>query len=389
MLSFYYPPDLSAGSFRSSALSEALVRLMDVNDRLDVLTTMPNRYASFRMEALENESLGIVNIRRFRTPQHSGGMWSQAKIFISFARNVKHWVSKRNYDIVIATSSRLATAALGAQVAHSIKAPLYLDIRDIFTDTMGDLLAGKPMAAILPLLKMVEHSTFKRASCINLVSEGFKGHMQKIVPEKDLTFYSNGIDEKFIGKKYIKSEKKDRLIILYAGNIGTGQGLDCILPKVALMLGNDYKIMVVGDGSARQKLQNEVARLGVQNLEIHDPVTRDELMQYYSNADYLLLHLNDYPAFHKVLPSKIFEYGATGKPIIAGVAGFARDFIQRELDCSEVFNPCNAECMVKAIMSITNAECDRSNFINKFNRGNIMNTMAKDIFACSQNDSKK
>ena len=43
---FYYPPDLSAGSFRSIALVENLISQMDSKDSLVVITTSPNRYKS-------------------------------------------------------------------------------------------------------------------------------------------------------------------------------------------------------------------------------------------------------------------------------------------------------------------------------------------------------
>ena len=44
-LSYYFRPDLSAGSFRSSALVQELVS--QPNSEVDVFTTKPNRYASF------------------------------------------------------------------------------------------------------------------------------------------------------------------------------------------------------------------------------------------------------------------------------------------------------------------------------------------------------
>ena len=51
----------------------------------------------------------------------------------------------------------------------------------------------------------------------------------------------------------------------------------------------------------------------------------------------LFLHLGAVPAFEKVLPSKLFEYAALGKPVLAGVAGYAADFVRAEID--------NAACL--------------------------------------------
>jgi hypothetical protein len=61
-------------------------------------------------------------------------------------------VANRDYDLVLATSSRLMTAALGALIARRKRARLYLDIRDIFVDTIGDVSPG-PLA--LPLRQLL------------------------------------------------------------------------------------------------------------------------------------------------------------------------------------------------------------------------------------------
>ena len=42
-------------------------------------------------------------------------------------------------------------------------------------------------------------------------------------------------------------------------------------------------------------------------MTLINPVSRDELRIFYDQSDFLFLHLNDYQAFRKVLPSKIFE----------------------------------------------------------------------------------
>ena len=382
VLSFYYPPDLCAGSFRAGALSAALVQRLDATDRLDVLTTSPNRYASFSEQAPATESSGPLNIERFSIPSHQSGMKDQSIAFYHFARSVWRSIKGQQYDLVFATSSRLATAALGARVASRLGVPLYLDIRDIFTDTLTDLMAGRPLAVILPLLRLVERRTISSAKRINLVSDGFRDYFQKIAPDKHFSFYPNGIDDEFIGRDFHKPAQDGQSVVLYAGNIGAGQGLHCILPQVAALLGHDYQLKVVGDGGMRRHLEDEITRSDVNNLEVLDPVPRDELLGLYRQADYLFLHLNDYKAFHKVLPSKIFEYGATGKPILAGVAGFAREFILRELENSAVFDPCDAKGMVRAIQRLPPLECERGEFVERYRRRSIMGRMADDILDC-------
>lgn len=92
VLSFYYRPDLSAGSFRTTAFVDALKQKMPVDGQIDVLTTLPNRYSSFSVEALAEEKVPGLSIVRIALPPHQSGMFDQAKAFISFAREVSRQI---------------------------------------------------------------------------------------------------------------------------------------------------------------------------------------------------------------------------------------------------------------------------------------------------------
>ena len=50
LLSFYFRPDLSAGSFRATALVDALLKAHP-GVEIDVVTTLPNRYSAFSPDA--------------------------------------------------------------------------------------------------------------------------------------------------------------------------------------------------------------------------------------------------------------------------------------------------------------------------------------------------
>ena len=73
----------------------------------------------------------------------------------------------------------------------------------------------------------------------------------------------------------------------------------------------------------------KLADLLINNVNLITPVNRNELIKYYQGSGFLFLHLNDYEAFKKVLPSKIFECGATKKPVIAGVDGLRSKVYKR------------------------------------------------------------
>lgn len=378
-LSFYFEPDLCAGSFRNSPLLKELALQTEGEATIDVITTLPNRYSSFQSDATAFESVQNYTVRRIAIPQHQSGMKDQVLAFRHYYAKVHEFVKGQSYDLVFASSSRLFTAYLGYTIAKSRNIPLYLDIRDIFTDTLNDVLKNKFLkAGVLPVLKQIEKRVFQYASHINLISGGFKGYFEQYQGPAYSNF-PNGIDEIFLNLPPSTVRHPGKKSIVYAGNFGEGQGLHIIVPQAAKRLESDYEFLLIGDGGAKDRLLKELTRLHVQNVNVMPPVKRSELLQIYQKSDFFFLHLNDYDAFKKVLPSKIFEMGASDKPIIAGVAGFAQEFLRTQVPNSIVFNPGDVNTMVSLLQNYTYQNIPRDEFKDKYKRENINREMATSI----------
>ena len=383
VLTFYYPPDLAAGSFRAHALVEALLQ-QSWDVRIDVITALPNRYSTFQLDAPEEETSERLTIRRIPIPSHRSGMYDQARAFATFARGAAAVARVARYDMVFATSSRLMTATLGAWVARRQRAPLYLDLRDIFVDTIKDVL---PRGSLLfrPIFSMQERWTMRRAAHVNLVSPGFSPYFSRRYPTRAFSFYTNGVDPEFARPDANRGQKTDArtppFMVVYAGNLGEGQGLHAIIPAIAKRLVDRASFTVIGDGGRRDRLQATLRDMDVRNVELVPPMSRERLIEQYERADILFLHLNDYDAFEKVLPSKIFEYAALGKPIWAGVAGYAARFLSEEVENSAVFRPCDLEEALLAFERLTVRDAPRKAFVRKYSRTRIMSDMAADVLA--------
>lgn len=379
-LSYYFEPDLSAGSFRATALIRALSEILPNDSVIDVVTTHPNRYHTFKSESLDHEVRGNVSIHRVQLPAHKNGFIDQALTFRHYAKFVREVASSSSYDIVVGTSSRLMTAVLASYMARRLETKLYLDIRDIFVDTISDVFPWYITAWAVPVFGMLEKYAIKRSNHVNLVSEGFKPYFAPKYPLVNFSYFTNGIDDAFVSYPWPDEmpSKKER-IILYAGNMGDGQGLHLIVPELAQELGSGFKFRLIGDGGKRASLIAKVADLGLKNVEILPPVKRDELLEEYSAADILFLHLNDVAAFKKVLPSKLFEYAATGKPMLAGVSGYAEEFISIQIDNARVFSPCDVQAGAKALEELSLEVRKRDVFTSKYSRTKISTMMANEI----------
>jgi hypothetical protein len=151
---------------------------------------------------------------------------------------------------------------------------------------------------------------------------------------------------------------------------------------LAEILYKEVFFTIIGDGNAKNILIEKIEKKYLENIKIISPVDRECLVEYYYKADILFLHLNDSNAFKYVIPSKVFEYGAFSKPILAGVSGYTEHFIKNNVPNSFIFSPCNvkeAQVQLKKIIENDIRISSNKSFIEKFSRVVIMNRMVKSI----------
>ncbi len=386
-LTFYFRPDLCAGSFRNSPLLDELSRQTKNDDvRIDVFTTIPNRYASFNSSYENIEEFDNVRIERIDVPPHQSGMKDQALSFRKYYFETIKKTKNTSYDLVYTSSSRFFTSWLGYKIAKRNKCPLFVDVRDIFSETIGNISQNPVLKTFVPpFISQLEKRVYSYASHINLISEGFKNSFQDITTAT-FSYFTHGVDPVFMEKPKVEPppNPSDKKKILYAGNVGEGQGLHKIIPDVAENLQDKYEIEIIGDGGAMGKLESALSEKQVNNVVLTNPVKRKKLVEKYYQSDILFIHLNDFDIFKKVLPSKIFELAVIGKPVLAGVSGYAKEFLQKHVPQSFIFKPGDVNGMLKQIKNIEqdNSEFNagqNQKFAESFSREEINEKMAKSI----------
>ncbi|MDB0021050.1 glycosyltransferase family 4 protein [Candidatus Pseudothioglobus singularis] len=366
---------------------------MDSEDNLLVITTSPNRYKSYEVETEVLTIKENLKIFRIQLPNHTSSMFSQAFIFSIFFLKAIRICFKEKPDYLIGTSGRLMTAILTWIASILIRKPYAIDLRDIFSETISDIFSKKNIFFGKIFNKIFSHFdrwVLTNANCVNIVSKGFSEYFEeKGIDTSKWLFYPNGIDDIFLQETISEmNSSKTEFTILYCGNIGYAQGLDKIVPHVAKKLGHKYRFIIIGDGSAREELNTSIKELNIKNVTIINPVNRQNLLKYYRQSDILFLHLDEVPAFKRVLPSKLFEYAAMGKPIVAGIEGYSSNFVKDNIPYSLTFKPGQIDQCVRCVIkssSIVVQENEVNYFINNFSRKKIMKSFAADLLKFSKN----
>jgi glycosyltransferase involved in cell wall biosynthesis len=111
---------------------------------------------------------------------------------------------------------------------------------------------------------------------------------------------------------------KSKFIVLYLGMMGLLEELDRVI-IAAEKLKNQEKIvfLFIGEGEEKRRLVKLAEEKNLKNVLFIDK-QHWELMPYVINiADLCLVSLMSHPFMGTILPKKVFEYLACGKPIVS------------------------------------------------------------------------
>jgi glycosyltransferase involved in cell wall biosynthesis len=89
------------------------------------------------------------------------------------------------------------------------------------------------------------------------------------------------------------------------------------------MLGEEFRLLIVGDGPARSRLEERASDLPPGRVEFRDQCSPVDARKYLRASDALLVPLAADPALRDFVPSKLYDFCAVGKPVIVAAAGEA------------------------------------------------------------------
>lgn len=132
--------------------------------------------------------------------------------------------------------------------------------------------------------------------------------------------------------------------VTYVGNIGIAQDLSTLV-EAAQDLPN-VRFKIIGTGIEYEKIKKMVFSTGVSNVDVIGKVPWEDLKKYYNETNILYAQLA--PDFSGAMPSKLYEYLATGKYIIYGGDGQAAEILG-DFSNNKVIPPCDKTKLVEEI----------------------------------------
>lgn len=213
---------------------------------------------------------------------------------------------------------------------------------------------------ILGALERIELFLYRKADAVISVTQAFKENLieRGIDPDK-IQVITNGVDTSRFSPMAKDAQLMRQLdlegafVAGYIGTHGLAHGLDTVIDAAHLLAlserGSHVRIVMLGDGAHRHRLQERARTLGLSNIIFIDTVPKDQVARYWSILDASIVHLMRSDLFTTVIPSKIFECMGLAIPIVHGVEGESADIVL-EHDVGVTFEPENHIALVDRIL---------------------------------------
>jgi glycosyltransferase involved in cell wall biosynthesis len=339
-LSQYFPPEMGAPAARVYELSREWARL---GHDVTVLTGFPNHPTGiippeYRGQFVRREAVDGIHV--VRTPIYAAankGFFRRVLNYGSYAASAMSFgplLTKRP-DVVIATSPQFLTAIAGWWLAVLYRVPFVFEVRDLWPRSIVEVGAMRAGSFIVRTLEKIERLLYRRAARVIPVTDSFVDAIAAHgISREKISVITNGVDLDLFKPANCQAARKalglpEGFLATYVGTHGMAHGLGMVLDAAKAVRDAGVTFLLVGEGAEKAKLKARAEAEGITNVLFLDQQPRDRVAQIYAASDLCLVLLRDLPLFRTVIPSKMFEFMGSARPILTTVDGESRGILER------------------------------------------------------------
>ena len=313
ILTYAFPPS----NYPVAPRMEMLYKELKLrNYRVRVITTNDYRHNY----DLKNSDFNDKNIKKINLGKSfffGYKVFGFAKYFLLSIYNIV--IFKPN--LVMCSSGRLGSSFIAYLIFKIFRINYTVDYRDIFSSNFSNFyIKNKYLKIFLNNFFLnLEGRIFKSARHVNVISKGmYKYYKHLGFDVENWSIITNGFINLNSKKRLVtKKHKNQKYKIIYAGNIGLGQGFKSNILKIGKKLDKSkFDFIIYGSGSEFNSVKSIINENNFYHIKLYRSENNNKIKEILSSADLLYFQLSDNSTVDYAIPSKIFEYILYDKLII-------------------------------------------------------------------------
>lgn len=228
-------------------------------------------------------------------------------------------VKSGQFQAVITTGPPHSLHLIGRDLKRKTGITWIADFRDPWSQ--WEFLDTLPMSSVVRNKhQKLEQSVLKEANVVLTISPTFQQDLEKLARRK-ISLLTNGYDPADIPSGFSPKKKEaGKLHLVYSGIIDAIRNPIPLLEAMkAEFSAKNEEVEMIFVGKVSETVTNYVKADSWLNSRIHFAgyVSHQEVFGFYAKADALVLILTDTKNAQGNIPGKLFEYLATGIPVVA------------------------------------------------------------------------
>lgn len=263
--------------------------------------------------------------------------WLRIKAFGQFMiESFKLGMRQRSVDVIYATSTPLTVGLVGLALSKIKRVPFIFEVRDVWPDVPVKLGYLKNRF-LIKMLSCLEKQLYRHATEIIALSPAMKENIlaKEVTKEKIHVVENlanndamNRVIAKIPGSLAVKSWMENRFVVVHPGTMGEVNGLQHLLHIARKMKDKSHiGFLLIGEGSEKAKLQQQVVEYGLNNVLILDEMPKKDVQSFIKCCDLGAMTVKDARILWDNSANKFFDFLAAGLPVILNYQGWQHDIL--------------------------------------------------------------
>jgi glycosyltransferase involved in cell wall biosynthesis len=242
---------------------------------------------------------------------------------------INKYLKEEKYELVLYSTPPITFNKIIRRLKKEYNVYTYLLLKDIFPQNAVDLGLMSKSSYLYKIFRKKEIELYNLSDYIGCMSPANVEYIKRInieIPENKIEVCPNSIlpvnVDKYIDKDNYKEKMglpKDKVLFIYGGNLGKGQGIGFLLDVLKYYKdNNNISFVIAGSGTDSNRIKNYIEEYKIENVVFYSQLPKEQYDELLQVCDVGMIFLDKRFTIPNY-PSRLLNYLEYEKPILMAI----------------------------------------------------------------------